>query len=76
MQIFVFTSVIAKITGFTLDRTGRILPAKFAPWRKLGSTETMVTAVTDPVARAIRRDGYFLISGDTPPSRRPTGWRP
>jgi hypothetical protein len=62
MQIFVFTSVVAKIIGFTLDRTGKSLPAGFAPWRKLGCTETMATAVTDPVARAIRRDGYFLVS--------------
>jgi hypothetical protein len=70
MQIFTFMSVIAKVRGYTSDKTGRSLPVEFAPWHMTGRTETMVTATTDPVARAIRRDGYFLVSVVDAPGRR------
>jgi hypothetical protein len=76
MQIFTFMSVVAKIRGFTPDKTGKSLPAMFAPWYTVGGTETMVAVPTDPVARAMRRDGYFLVSGDDSPGRRPAGRRP
>jgi hypothetical protein len=76
MQIFIFVSMIAKIRGYAADKTGKSLPAEFAPWQTTGGTKTMVTAATDPVARAIRRDGYFLVSGNVSRKGRPADRSP
>jgi hypothetical protein len=55
--------------GFTSDPTGSNLPIEFGPWRSAGAATAVQTnadgnlegfASSDPVLKAVERDGYFL----------------
>ena len=57
------------VFGFTADPTGSNLPDEFAPWRKAGEGTAAQTyaedslggiASSDPVIRAVERDGFYL----------------
>ena len=65
MQVFIFASESCQsISAFTSDDTGANLPAAYAPWRAVNGGRAMaVGGGTDPVARAVERDGYFLLGG-------------
>jgi hypothetical protein len=65
MRIYVFVSIAMKVRGFTADMTGGNLPEEYAPWRIVERGRPMVIiSDTDPVARAIQRGGYFLVSAN------------
>jgi len=57
------------IFGFTADMTGSNLPAEFGPWLKAGESTSAQTyagtsldglASSDPVIKAVERDGFYL----------------
>ena len=49
--------------GASHPRTGKRLPRHFAPWRPVnGGRSVPAISMTGPVIRAVRRDGYFLVS--------------
>jgi hypothetical protein len=64
MEIYIFVSVTTpSVRGFTSVMTGDNLPADYAPWRvPSGGNGMLLGSDTDPVARAVQRDGYFLVS--------------
>jgi hypothetical protein len=63
------------VFGFTADPTGANLPGEFAPWRKSGGGTAAQAyagstldglAASDPVVKAVERDGFYLVrSGST-----------
>jgi hypothetical protein len=70
------------VFGFTADPSGSNLPAEFAPWQIFGGGTAAQAyagrsleglAASDPVVRAIERDGFYLArSGLTiPPPQDP-----
>jgi hypothetical protein len=62
MKIYVFSSFSEpSVNYYTFDPTGGNLPADYAPWRNV-TMETMLR-LSDPMARAMHRDGYFCVSG-------------
>jgi hypothetical protein len=65
MLIYIFASdTRPRVSAFTADQTGGNLPADYAPWRSInGGKAVSVGSITDPVAVAVRRDGFFLLSG-------------
>jgi hypothetical protein len=64
MQIYIFASGShPNVSGFTSDQTGGNLPAEYVPWRPVnGGKAMLVGSDIDPVATAVERDGYFLLS--------------
>jgi hypothetical protein len=57
------------VFGFTADPAGSNLPAALGPWQKAGggtaaqayaSTSLDGLALSDPVIKAVERDGFFL----------------
>lgn len=70
MKITLFRSTVASdIFAFTADETGANLPGQLAPWQKAGHSasarayaETSLDGLpsSDPVIKAIERDGYYL----------------
>ena len=64
MQIYIFASnIYPTVSAFTSDQTGGNLPTDYAPWRHVNGGKAMfVGTIADPVAVAVRRDGYFLLS--------------
>jgi hypothetical protein len=54
----------SSVKAFTSDETGGNLPDDYAPWYAAG-TAIPVGLDTDPVAKAVKRDGYFLVTGKT-----------
>ena len=57
------------VFGFTVDPTGSNLPAQLGPWQSAGAgtvatsyAETNLDglALSDPVMRAIKQDGFYL----------------
>jgi hypothetical protein len=70
MAISLFRSGKAPdVFGFTADPTGGNLPTEFAPWEMAGSgtaaqsyagTSLDGLALSDPVIRAVARDGFYL----------------
>jgi hypothetical protein len=72
MTIFIFVShAHSGIRAFTRDESGGNLPAEYAPWgRAAGGSTRYVGGDTDLVARAVLRDGYFLVSGHSKVSAR------
>jgi hypothetical protein len=57
------------VFGFTADPTGANLPAEFAPWQRSGSGTAAQAyagssldglAASDPVVKAVERDGFYL----------------
>jgi hypothetical protein len=75
MTIFIFVShAHSGIRAFTSDETGSNLPAAYAPWDRVSSGATRyVGGDTDLVAKAVRRDGYFLVSGHSKVAARTAG---
>jgi hypothetical protein len=62
MRIYAFSSFSEpSVKYYTFDPTGGNLPMDYAPWRDVTS-ETMLR-FSDPMAQAMRRDGYFRVSG-------------
>jgi hypothetical protein len=65
MPIYIFASEThVAISAFTSDPTGGNLPGIYAPWRSVNGGLTLpVDTQANPVVDAIRRDGFFLLSG-------------
>jgi hypothetical protein len=64
MQVYLFASERhVSASALTSDGTGGNLPADYAPWRPINGGNAMaISTVSDPIAAAIGRDGYFLLS--------------
>jgi hypothetical protein len=64
MQIYIFASDShSTVSAFTSDQKGGNLPTDYAPWRHVnGGKAMLVGSVADPVAVAVLRGGYFLLS--------------
>jgi hypothetical protein len=70
MAISLFRSIKEpEVFGFTADPTGTNLPAEFAPWQKSGGGTAAQAyaggsldglAASDPVVKAVQRDGFYL----------------
>jgi hypothetical protein len=70
MAISLFRSTKAPdVFGFTSDPTGSNLPDEFGPWRSAGTATAAQAyasnsleglALSDPVLKAVERDGYYL----------------
>jgi hypothetical protein len=76
MEIYRFISTTwPSVKAFTSDVTGANLPAAYAPWRSTDGGNAMVVGLAaNPVAKAVQRDGYFLLSGKgNAPSRPKAG---
>jgi hypothetical protein len=72
-MIFVFISARDRaVLGFTSDQTGCNLPREYAPWEPATQGgAVLVGGESDPVTKAVRRDGFFLAVGgyeDEPPA--------
>jgi hypothetical protein len=67
MLIYIFASDShPTVSAFTSDQTGGKLPTEYAPWRPVnGGKAMLIGSEIDPVAKAVKRDGYFLLSGRT-----------
>jgi hypothetical protein len=65
MKIYFFVSRLEpKVTAFTSDQTGANLPLDYAPWDRSGAGSAIPIGGDDgPITVAVRRDGYFLVSG-------------
>jgi hypothetical protein len=62
MKIYVFSSFSEpSVKYYTFDPTGGNLPAEYAPWRDV--TIGTMLRLSDPMAQAMHRDGYFRVSG-------------
>ena len=57
------------VFGFTADPTGSNLPAELGPWQSAGAGTAATSyagtsldglATSDPVMRAVERDGFYL----------------
>jgi hypothetical protein len=63
----------SSVKAFSSDETGSNLPEDYAPWYAVGSGAAIpVRRNTDPVAKAVERDGYFLVAGKTRTSSKRT----
>jgi hypothetical protein len=64
MQIYIFISESQpSVRAFTEDGTGGNLPREYAPWRAANAGRAMlIGSASDPVAKAVQRDGFFLVS--------------
>jgi hypothetical protein len=62
MDIYVFASDTDPcVVGFTYDETGSNLPAALGPWREEVEPGIIVIDTDDdPIAQAVRRDGFFV----------------
>jgi hypothetical protein len=64
MPLYFFLSEVdAAVRALSSDETGRNLPASYAPWRRSG-TAAVLSIEDGIVARTVRREGHFLMSGD------------
>jgi hypothetical protein len=63
MQVFIFASAShLSVSAFTSDSSGANLPADYAPWRAInGGSAIGIGSAADPVAIAVKKDGYFLL---------------
>lgn len=64
-RIYLFMSNNNRVRAFTSDQTGDLLPEEYAPWRALNFGRPLVAAPIDPVAKAIQREGFFLVTAST-----------
>jgi hypothetical protein len=71
MNIYTFVSVsIPSVRAFTTDVSGDNLPTDYAPWRApSGGNVMLLKSDTDPIAKAVQRDGYFLVTAKEQPPR-------
>ena len=61
--MFIFVSAThPSVKAFTADETGENLPAEYAPWRRISNGQALPVGENDPVAIAVKRDGFFLVS--------------
>jgi hypothetical protein len=68
MKLYIFRSTIeADVFGFTADQTGANLPLELAPWEcAIGAAAIYAgssvdeLAPSDPVLKAVDRDGFYL----------------
>jgi hypothetical protein len=75
MKLSLFRSTVEQnVFGFTADPTGCNLPEEFGPWQKAGEGTSAHTyaensldglALSDPVIRAVERDGFYLARSGT-----------
>jgi hypothetical protein len=74
MDVYMFASrTYSSIRAFTSDKTGGNLPDSYAPWYPTDDGQaTSFDDETHPVAMAVRRDGYFLVSGKAQKNPRRT----
>jgi hypothetical protein len=65
MRIYVFASdTPPNVVGFTSDEVGTNLPAGLGPWREEAEPSIFVIDTDgDPIALAVRRDGFFVFTG-------------
>jgi hypothetical protein len=63
MNVFIFASEAHRsVSAFTSDSSGANLPAEYAPWRAAnGGRAVLAGSNAGPVAKAVERDGYFLL---------------
>jgi hypothetical protein len=68
MEIYFFVSQAEpSIRAFTSDRTGANLPSAYSPWSASNSGASIPTGGDGGmVAKAVKRDGYFLVTGREP----------
>jgi hypothetical protein len=68
------------VFGFTADPAGGNLPSELAPWQRAGSgtaaqsfagTSLDGLALSDPVIKAVERDGFFLARSGLTISAKP-----
>jgi hypothetical protein len=64
MNIYIFVSESQpNLRAFTSDVSGDNLPTDYAPWRAANGGNAMpLKSDTDPLAKAVKRDGYFLVT--------------
>jgi hypothetical protein len=67
MPIYLFASrTCSSVKAFTSDDRGGNLPDEYAPWYATGSGAAIPVGLdTGPVGKAVKRDGYFLVTGKT-----------
>jgi hypothetical protein len=65
MEVYIFVSTAwPSVKAFASDMSGANLPAAYAPWRAAnGGNAVLNGSAADPIGRAVKRDGYFLLSG-------------
>jgi hypothetical protein len=72
MKLTLFRSTMdSELFGFTDDPTGSNLPAEFGPWCRAGEGTaaeayagdnlSVGVASSDPVIKAVERDGFYLV---------------
>jgi hypothetical protein len=63
MHVYIFASDSQPgVSAFTSDPSAGNLPTGYAPWRAVNAGKAMfIGSVTDPIAEAAKRDGYFLL---------------
>jgi hypothetical protein len=63
MLIYLFASDShPAVSAFAPDKTAYYLPANYAPWRPVNNGRPLhIDAPSDPIAAAIRQDGYSLL---------------
>jgi hypothetical protein len=73
MHVYIFASDShPSLSAFTSDQTAGNLPIDYAPWRAVNAGNALfIASETDPIAEAVKRDGYFLLSGKTQASNGP-----
>ena len=67
MPIYLFASrICSSVKAFTSDERGDNLPDEYAPWYATGSGAAIPVGLeTGPVGKAVKRDGYFLLTDKT-----------
>jgi len=63
MDVYLFLSDSTQVGAFTSDQSGANLPAEYAPWSPANGGRVMIVGPTDPVGRAVSKDGFFLLGG-------------
>ena len=65
LRLYVFVSIPWQtIRGFTPDEAGANLPRDYAPWRAAADKPTLIVSDGEPIAAAVRENGFFLVSGN------------
>ena len=50
--------------GLPPDEAGANLPRDYAPWCAAADKPTLIVSDGEPIAAAVRENGFFLVSGD------------
>jgi hypothetical protein len=64
MLVFIFISETdPRVRAFTCNGSGSNLPVEYFPWQPINGGRTMhIGSANDPIAIAIREDGYCLVN--------------